>query len=152
MNVSHGWLTQAEAVATSTQPATDALSIMGASLIFAAICWHIPKLLVGVLGGSPSLGGSDIVSTVGTTFGIATVAKAGAMTVAGWATGAANGVMSAAQAAGVGSGGTGSGGSTKALPAIAGGGSPNMPAVKQPLPPSALKNTQANTRIPPPKT
>src|SRR5207237_4979968 len=57
MNVSLGWLSQAEAVATSTQPTTDAFSIMGASLIFAAICWHIPKLLAGVLGGSPSLSG-----------------------------------------------------------------------------------------------
>src|SRR5207237_2916777 len=126
MNVSLGWLTQAEAVATSSQPATDAFSIMGASLIFAALCWHIPKLLAGVLGGSPSLSGSDVLSTVGTVLGTAAVARAGAMTVAGWAAGAAKGVMSASQAASLGSGSSSSTLSGKALPAIAGGGSPNM--------------------------
>src|SRR5438067_13868139 len=42
MNVSLGCIAQAEAVAASMNPAKDAFSIMGASLIFAAICWHIP--------------------------------------------------------------------------------------------------------------
>src|SRR5207249_7627483 len=124
MNVSLGWLPQAEAVATSSQPATDAFSIMGASLIFAALCWHIPKLLSGVLGGSPSLTGADVVSTVGTMMGAAAVLGTGAMRIGGWAAGAASGAMAAAQAAGLGSGGSSS---PKALPAI-GGFSSNMSA------------------------
>src|SRR5439155_18893297 len=86
MNVSLGWLTQAEAVATSSQPATDAFSIMGASLIFAALCWHIPKLLAGVLGGSPSFTGGDVISTVGTMVGAAAVVGGGAMRIGGWVT------------------------------------------------------------------
>src|SRR5439155_19273250 len=45
LNLSTQWLVDAENVATSPQPATDAFSIMGASLIFTALCWHAPKLL-----------------------------------------------------------------------------------------------------------
>jgi type IV secretion system protein TrbL len=154
MNVSLGWLTQAEAVATSSQPATDAFSIMGASLIFAALCWHIPKLLAGVLGGSPSLSGSDVVSTVGTMVGAAAVVGGGAMRIGGWVTGAANGVMSASQAASLGSGGSSSTLSGKALPATTGGSSPSMSSasMQQPPPPSRVStgSTPSATSIPPP--
>jgi type IV secretion system protein TrbL len=149
MNVSQGWVTQAESVATSTQPATDAFSIMGSALIFAALCWHIPKLLAGILGGSPSLNGGDVVSTIGTMIGAAMVVGSGAMRVGGWAAG---GAMSAAQAAGFGNDGSGS---RKGLRAI-GSSSSNMSSSnnrQQPPPPSsgASTNTNRGTAIPPPK-
>ena len=138
MNVSLGWLTQAEAVATSTQPATDAFSIMGASLIFAAICWHIPKLLAGILGGSPSLSSGDVFSTVGTTVGAVAMVGPMPLAAARWVTGAAgSGAVSVAQAVGMGSSGT-TGSAGKALPAFTqSGGSGNVPAAKmqQPAPP-----------------
>ncbi len=148
MNVSQGWVTQAESVATSTQPATDAFSIMGSALIFAALCWHIPKLLAGILGGSPSLNGGDVVSTIGTMRGAAMVVGSGAMRVGGWAAG---GAMSAAQAAGFGNDGSGS---RKGLAAI-GSSSSNMSSNnrQQPPPPSSGTSTNTNrgTAIPPPK-
>lgn len=151
MNISLGWVPQAEAVATSTQPATDAFSIMGASLIFAALCWHIPKLLAGILGGSPTLSSGDVVSTLGTMMGAAAIVGTGAMRIGGWATGAAGGVMSAVQAAGLGSGGS----SSKKSLAGAGSSSSNTSYSnrQQPPPPSSEGTTSANrgTAIPPPK-
>jgi len=152
MNVSLGWLTQAEAVATSTQPATDAFSIMGAALIFAAICWHIPKLLAGLLGGSPSLSGGDVVSTVATMVPVAAFMSSSAMAAGRWALGTAGqGAMSAAQAAGLGNDGSGS---RKGLRAI-GSSSSNMSSNnrQQPSPPSSGSSTDTNrgTAIPPPK-
>jgi type IV secretion system protein TrbL len=97
MNVSLGWLNQAETVSASPQPATDAFSIMGASLIFMALCWHVPKLLAGLLGGSPSLTGGDLISSVGTL-----AVMASSLTGVGGA--AARGVMSVTEAAGLGAG------------------------------------------------
>ena len=138
MNVSLGWLTQAEAVATSSQPATDAFSIMGAALIFAAICWHIPKLLAGILGGSPSLSGGDVFSTVGTAAG--TIAMVGPVPLAAarWVAGAGSGAASVAQANRLGTGGAGGMSSGKALPPInSGGSSSSAPSgsFQQPSPP-----------------
>jgi type IV secretion system protein TrbL len=66
MNVSLSWLTDAEQIATAAQPATSAFSIMGASVILAALCWQAPKLISGVLGGSPAFTGNDVISTVAT--------------------------------------------------------------------------------------
>jgi type IV secretion system protein TrbL len=151
MNVSLGWVPQAEAIATSTQPATDALSLMGASLIFAALCWHIPKLLAGVLGGSPSLSGGDVISTVGTMLGAAALVGGGAAKIAGWATGAAGAVMSATQAASVGAASS-SGSSTLALPAMSGVGSNGSGAANNQPPPPRSNNSMSATHIPPPKT
>ncbi len=156
MNVSLGWISQAEAVAVATNPAKDAFSIMGASLIFAAICWHIPKLVAGVLGGSPSLSGGDVISTAGTIATGVGLLGTGVLGVAGWASGAARGVMSAAQAASLGSSASSSTLSAgHALPAVAGAGqsmSTSAGNTQQPSPPPSASppaNTSAN--IPPPK-
>jgi type IV secretion system protein TrbL len=149
MNVSLGWLPQAEAIATSTQPATDALSLMGASLIFAAICWHIPKLLAGILGGSPSLSGGDVVSTVATMLTAATFAGSTAMAAGRWVTGGATqAATSVAQAVGLGSGRSGSTVSERALTANAGNGSSKMSSTgpQQPPPPSTTSTSTSNAR------
>ncbi len=155
MNVSLGWLPQAEAIATSTQPATDAFTLMGASLIFAAICWHIPKLLAGILGGSPSLSGGDVVSTVATMFPVAAFMGSAAMATGRWVTGGTSkAVTSVAQAAGLGSGGSGSGTSAKALNAGAGNGAPNMSSASTQQPPPSrvsTNTTDSSPKIPPPK-
>src|SRR6185295_13836874 len=92
MTVSLSWLADAERIAEAARPATDALSIMGASVIFAALCWQAPKLIAGVLGGSPSFTGNDVVSTVATIGAGAAILGSGALTVGGWAAGAARGL------------------------------------------------------------
>src|SRR5580658_701938 len=39
-----------------------ALSIVGESLIFLALCWFVPKIVAGVLGGSPAFTGGEIIA------------------------------------------------------------------------------------------
>jgi type IV secretion system protein TrbL len=63
MDLSVGWMTDAENIAADASPAMSALEIMGASIIFMMLCWQIPKLFAAVLGGSPALGGGDLVSS-----------------------------------------------------------------------------------------
>jgi type IV secretion system protein TrbL len=41
--LSAGWVTAAQNIALSTQPAIDALDIAAAAVILLMICWHAPK-------------------------------------------------------------------------------------------------------------
>lgn len=63
MSLSVDWMTDAQNIAANASPAMSALEIMGASIIFMMLCWQIPKLFAAVLGGSPALGGGDLVSS-----------------------------------------------------------------------------------------
>ena len=91
LSLSTQWLADAESISTSAHPATDAFSIMGASLIFTALCWQAPRLIGGLLGGSPSLSGFDVVSTLAMITTGAAVLGSSAFAVGGWAAGAARG-------------------------------------------------------------
>ncbi len=62
MDISLGWIPDAQAVSTSTTPAMNAFEVMGAALIFLMLCWQIPKLFSAVLGGAPALTGGDLLS------------------------------------------------------------------------------------------
>jgi type IV secretion system protein TrbL len=122
--LSDGWVTAAQNIAFSTQPATDALDIAAAAVIFLMICWNAPKLAAAILGGSPALTGGDAVATGGALLG-------GAVAVAGLAAGgvalgakmlaAKGGAMTVGQAANMGAGG-GAGGAGVAAGVGAGGG------------------------------
>jgi type IV secretion system protein TrbL len=157
--LSNGWVTAAQNIAFSTQPATDALDIAAAAVIFLMICWNAPKLAAAILGGSPALTGGDAVATGGALLGGAVAvaglaaggvalgakmlaAKGGAMGVGQAASmGAGGGAGGAGVAAGVGAGGGGGGkggtGAAAAVPASRGGG-PNgsTGGGTQPSPPS----------------
>ena len=157
--LSNGWVTAAQNIAFSTQPATDALDIAAAAVIFLMICWNAPKLAAAILGGSPALTGGDAVATGGALLGGAVAvaglaaggvalgakmlaAKGGAMGVGQAANmGAGGGAGGAGVAAGVGAGGGGGGkggfGAAAAVPASRGGG-PNgsTGGGTQPSPPS----------------
>jgi type IV secretion system protein TrbL len=65
MQVSEGWADVAAAVASQRDPAMSAWDIAGGALIFLVLCWQAPKLISGLLGGSPTLTGGDLVSTTG---------------------------------------------------------------------------------------
>lgn len=146
MNVSLGWLDQAEEIPDSAFPAMGAFSIMAASLIFAAVCWHVPKLIAGVIGGSPSLAGNDLLSTAWTV-------SAGAALVASGASAAVSGgrsVVAAAQA-GVGrfsstnaTSAAGIRGTSPTAAGTAGGRSPRPPA-----PASARSGASISAPAPP---
>jgi len=62
MTLSIEWVTAAETVARSSNPAMGSLDIVGESLIFLALCWFVPKIVAGVLGGSPAFTGGEIIA------------------------------------------------------------------------------------------
>ena len=66
MALSAGWLNAAVNVPNTPSPSMSALDIVGAALIFMAVCWQAPKLISSVIGGSPALTGGDLISTVTT--------------------------------------------------------------------------------------
>ena len=101
MNLSVGWMTDAQNIASNASPAMSALEIMGASIIFMMLCWQIPKLFAAVLGGSPALSGGDLVSTGAFVAGGAVAMGSMGMSAAGSAAGA-TGLLSSGAAGGVG--------------------------------------------------
>jgi type IV secretion system protein TrbL len=124
--LSNGWVTAAQNIVLSAQPATDSLDIAAAAIIFLMICWNAPKLAAAMLGGSPALSGGDAVATGGALIG-------GAVAIAGLAAGgvalgakllaAKGGAMSVSQAAGMGAGGgSGASGLAAGVGARNGGG------------------------------
>ncbi len=123
--LSNAWVTAAQNIVFSAQPATDALDIAAAAIIFLMICWNAPKLAAAMLGGAPALSGGDAVATGGALAG-------GAVAIAGLAAGgvalgakvlaAKGGAMSVGQAAGMGAGG--GSGSAGMVAGVGGGGAP----------------------------
>jgi type IV secretion system protein TrbL len=105
--LSNQWVAASQSIALSAQPATDALDIAAAAVLFLMICWNAPKLAAAMLGGSPALSGGDAVGTGGALVG-------GAVAIAGLAAGGValgtkvlaggGGAMSVGQAAGMGAG------------------------------------------------
>src|SRR5438094_7079641 len=121
-------MSEPASTARAMPAATDAFSLMGASLIFAARFWPTPTLLASPLGGTPSLHGSDIISPIGTVVAGATVLASGVG--AAW-----RGTMSVTQAAGLGAGAAASGGSRENVSGIPVTGSNASPAPQpQPAP------------------
>ena len=115
LTLTNGWVVAARAIPGSAEPAVDALDIAASAVLLLMICWNVPKMTAGILGGTPAFTGGDAVGTVG---GLAQGALlAGAAAAGGIALGAKvlaakGGAMSVGQAAGMGAGGaTGAGGS-----------------------------------------
>jgi type IV secretion system protein TrbL len=103
MQLSNGWLVSAQQVAQSQTPALSAFDIMGGCLIYMAVCWMAPKLIAGVLGGSPALTGGDLVGTgVALATGAATVAATAMTGGAALATGGSNAAGAIGRALGMG--------------------------------------------------
>ena len=158
MSLSNGWLASAAAVPAAPQPAMSAFEIMGAGLIFTAVCWQAPKLVSSVMGGFPALTGGDLVATTGTIVGGAVLAASTAGASLASLAAAASGGGAAAGAGGAGGGAIG-GGSAAAEgppapsqpPAPSGGGSSgasapaaggNSASESQPAPPSSPSDSQ----------
>lgn len=167
--LSNGWVTAAQNIVFSAQPATDALDIAAAAVIFLMICWNAPKLAAAMLGGSPALSGGDAVATGGALIGGAVAvaglaaggaalgakllaAKGSAMSVgqaAGMGAGGGGGASGLAAGVGNGSGGGGRGGSgMAAAPPTAGrsgGGSASEGTTAQAAPPSSIGSSREST-------
>jgi type IV secretion system protein TrbL len=153
MTVSLSWLDDAENIANTARPATTAFSIMGASVIFAALCWQAPKLIAGVLGGSPSFSGNDVISTVATIGAGAAILGSGVLTAGGWAAGAGRGLLTAAGAGGS-TPGTGAGFAAAApvVSSVAASRTTNAGTSNQPSPPQPTSRSAPRTMssVPPP--
>jgi type IV secretion system protein TrbL len=108
MNLGLNWISEAQSVSASARPLMTAFDVMGAAVIFMMLCWQIPKLFAGVLGGAPNLTGGEFAATVGA---IASAAVAAGSTMATGAGALISGGMLASKAAiaGVGAGNGGSG-------------------------------------------
>jgi type IV secretion system protein TrbL len=76
MAVSEGWIESAIAVPEQPSPGMSALEIVGSALIFGMLCWQAPKLVSGLIGGAPSLGAGDALSSAA---GPAALAAGGAV-------------------------------------------------------------------------
>jgi type IV secretion system protein TrbL len=63
MDLGLNWISEAQSVSASARPLMTAFDVMGAAVIFMMLCWQIPKLFSGVLGGSPTLTGGDLAGT-----------------------------------------------------------------------------------------
>ena len=113
MNISLGWIPEAQAISTSATPAMSAFEVMGSALIFLMLCWQIPKLFSAVLGGAPALTGGDLLAT-GTAVAAGTVAL-GSLAAAGV------GLAVGSSAAAGGAAGSGSSGGATAGGTTAGG-------------------------------
>ena len=128
MNLSVGWMTDAENIAANASPAMSALEIMGASIIFMMLCWQIPKLFAAVLGGSPALSGGDLVSSGAFVAGGAIALGSAALGAAG----SAGGLVSAGATAGGGTTGASSPPAMLASAGSSGGGSGTVPPPASP--------------------
>ena len=119
MAVSDGWIDSAIAVPEQPSPGMNALEIVGSALIFGMLCWQAPKLVSGLLGGAPSLGAGDALSSAAgpaaLAAGGAVLASAAAGSVLARVAAAANAVTSrggpSPTSGGGGGGGSGGGGS-----------------------------------------
>jgi len=144
MALSANWVAAAQALATSPNPAMGALDIVGESLIFLALCWFVPKIVAGVLGGAPAFTGGEIIAVATPIVYGAAMAARGAVSLASSGVGARAGAGPAAGgAATAGIASPGPVGPPGMNGASAAGGQPGPPAPStlsasggQPLPPS----------------
>ena len=112
------WTGQAATIASLdfADTVSTVFSIACGSVIYAAVCWTVPKIVSSLIGGSPNLTGGDVVATAATlgaaaagtaalgVGAVATIANGGTAAAGGAA--GAGGAMSASQAAGLGTAGT----------------------------------------------
>jgi type IV secretion system protein TrbL len=164
MNLSNGWLNAATQVASSQAPAMSAGDIAGGCIIFMALCWMSPKLISGVIGGSPAFSGGDLLSpqmavaSAGATGAALALGAAGV----GWrvAGGGAAGAVSRWAGSLAGTGATSTTTSSKAVPlgsTISRGSTALMSAPFQPSPPrtsggpgSSATSGSGGGQVPPP--
>jgi len=144
MALSASWVSAALALANSNTPAMGALDIMGESLIFLALCWFIPKVVAGVLGGAPAFTGGEIIA-VGTpiVYGAVYAAKSVASLAASGVTALAGGGAVGGEAAGA---------AASAGPAGTSGMAAAGGAAGQPGPPSPPVTSAGKGQPEPPST
>jgi type IV secretion system protein TrbL len=123
--LTNSWLSQANSFATSGNVVELYWVIMGGALMFAMVCWYSSSQVSALLGGSPNLSHTDLVSFMAPMVsGAVTAGMLAAGVASGGAGAAAGAAASAAGAAGGGSGGGGASpsGATPPQPSGSSGG------------------------------
>ena len=119
------------------------LTLSGESLILLALCWFVPKIVAGVLGGSPAFTGGEIIA-------VATPIVYGTVMAAKGAVSMATSVAGSL----VGAGPTGGGAVTAGVAPPSPVGPPGMNGASaaggQPAPPAPSTMTNAAGQPPPP--
>lgn len=121
LQMSATWVASAQAVSNGGDPAMTGWEIAGSCVICLVLSWTIPKFFAGLLGGSPSLVGSDILAVPAGM--MATTMSAGAMVAGGVNALSGGGSTHVAAAAAAGNGGamgTGGGSSNGSSPSGSG--------------------------------
>jgi type IV secretion system protein TrbL len=151
MTLSASWVTSAQQIASNPQPIMNALDILGESLIFIALCWFVPKIVAGVLGGSPAFTGGEIIAVAGTAAYAAV--QAGRIAVGFASSGVGGNAGGAGAGAAAGAGSTGGGAGTMAAPggSSGGGSQPGPPLVAASVGSNGGSNGAGN-QVPPPST
>jgi type IV secretion system protein TrbL len=137
MALSAGWVAAAKAVAGSPTPAMGALDIMGESLIFLALCWFVPKIVAGVLGGAPAFTGGEVIAVA------APIVYGAAMT--------GNAVVGLATSGYSALAGTGASSSTPTASAALPASAPAPATPGQPPPPTPSTTGPTTAQPPPPQ-
>ena len=143
MNLGLNWIEEAQSVSASARPLMTAFDVMGAAVIFMMLCWQIPKLFAGVLGGAPTLTGGDLAATVGAIASAALATGSGIGTGAGMLLGGGT-LASKGLGPGAGGGGSSASGASSAVAGVGaakgtGGGATAV------APPSSAAATAAGT-------
>ena len=141
MNLGLNWIDEAQSVSASARPLMTAFDVMGAAVIFMMLCWQIPKLFAGVLGGAPTLTGGDFVAMVGA---VATAALAAGSTAATGAGMLVGGGVLTFKAVGAGTA-SGNGGPSSASSTVASVGATKGAGAAAVAPPSSVAAGAATT-------
>jgi type IV secretion system protein TrbL len=147
------WINQAQQIGSqdfSTAIAT-LFSIATGAVMFAVVCWTIPKLVSSIISGSPSLSGSDLVGMIGFGAGAAVGSAALAAGLVAETAGAA-----ATAGAGAGAGGAGGGGGSApqspsqaaSLGTVSPGSSPGSTSVTPAVPPPDTSSGSTGSAVP----
>lgn len=153
------WITGASNAPWSPSGILNSWAIAAGAIIFASVCWSSPKFIAGLMSGTPSLSGHDLVgftapiaqASLATGTIAATAATAGlAAPVAAGAGAASVGAASSSGAAAAGTTAQGAGAAAGASRAASTGAGMNRLSTSGPFPGGMPRMTQPAAPTPPP--
>jgi type IV secretion system protein TrbL len=112
--MTNSWIAAAQAIPFTQAGVQASYLIAAGAVLYASVCWFLPSHIAGLLGGSPNLSHSDMLSFVAPAIG---AAVSGAMVAAGFASGGAT--------AAVGGAVSGAASAANSVNGVAPGGSPS---------------------------
>jgi type IV secretory pathway TrbL component len=143
------WLTWADAI-TGPSGIVSSWAIAGAALLYAAVCWHVPRFLSGMLSGAAGFSIGEVTSTAGS---IALAGYAGYHVMAGAKAALAHSMAGVSGAiTGSGANGAHTGSAAAGFNGSGGGHTAGPPSSVPPptVPPPAPAAPSSGSYVPPP--